>query len=147
MGLFRAARRLSPWRPASCLPLRRAELGTHLVGGAVTGIDRERMLREAYPDEQERLDVRLGRANREAKELGESLARAQSARRETRTEADRRATHDVLKVRLPLGYRARLQRLADEDGYSVAEWVQTWIEMAETEIAGLRARPARRVKR
>lgn len=52
-------------------------------------------------------------------------------RPEKRTEADRRAKQDTLKVRLPLGYRARLQALAEEDGYSVAEWISLQVDHAE----------------
>jgi len=51
---------------------------------------------------------------------------------------------EMLTVRLRAGYRDRLKALAAEDGYSVAEWVESWIEMAETELAEFRQRPPRR---
>ncbi len=59
-------------------------------------------------------------------------------------EAVLRERYDTIKLRLPLGYKARLQRLAEEDGYSASEWVATWIEMAEHEQAEWRARPPKR---
>ena len=52
------------------------------------------------------------------------------------TEAERAALYtrtDRLSVRLKPGYKARLQALSEGDGYSIAEWIETWIEMAEQE--------------
>jgi hypothetical protein len=73
-----------------------------------------------------------------------AAAPVRSSRTEKRSEADMRSRYDTIKLRLPLGYKARLQRLAEEDGYSVADWVATMVEMAESEIAALRQRPPRR---
>lgn len=56
------------------------------------------------------------------------------------TEAQRAATcerSERLQVRLRPGYVARLRALSESDGYSVAEWLETWIEEAEREIADL----------
>lgn len=56
------------------------------------------------------------------------------------TEAQRAATcerSERLQVRLRPGYAARLRALSESDGYSVAEWIETWIEEAEREIAAL----------
>ena len=114
----------------------------------MTGIDRERMLREAYPDPQERLAVRLAQDERKARELGEALAKvpppAALRRSGTQlTEAQRSATcerSEKLTVRLGPGYKARLRALSEEDGYSIAEWIETWVEMAEREIAAVRGR-------
>jgi hypothetical protein len=66
------------------------------------------------------------------------------ARRETRTEADMAKRYDTIKLRLPLGYKARLLRLAEEDGHSASDWVRTWIEAAEREIAGIKRRHPRK---
>lgn len=121
----------------------------------MTGVDRERMLRESYPDAQERLGIRLAQDDAKARELGDALGRlpppAILRRSGTRlTEAQRAETcerPEALKVRLRPGYRARLRALSEEDGYSVAEWIETWVEMAESEIRGIRERPAKRRKR
>jgi hypothetical protein len=61
-------------------------------------------------------------------------------------EAERAATYertDRLSLRLRPGYAARLRTLSEGDGYSVAEWVETWIEMAEREA---RASPMIQIK-
>ena len=66
------------------------------------------------------------------------------------TEDQRSATcerPESLKVRLRPGYRARLRALSEEDGYSIAEWIETWVEMAESEIASIRERPKKRPRR
>ncbi len=61
-----------------------------------------------------------------------------------------RERYDTIKIRLPRGYKARLQRLAESDGYSVAEWITTWIEIGELEAAEAEQfgrRPSRRAPR
>jgi hypothetical protein len=58
------------------------------------------------------------------------------------TESERRT--ESLKVRLQPGYKARLAALAESDGYSIAEWIETWVEMSEKEIEGVTARRASR---
>lgn len=81
----------------------------------------------------------------------ERLARQRNTGSGTRlTEAQRSATcerPERLQVRLRPGYVARLRSLSEEDGYSVAEWIETWVEMAESEIRGIRERPAKRPKK
>jgi len=55
------------------------------------------------------------------------------------TEAERAATcerSERLQVRLRPGYVARLRALSESDGYGVAAWIETWIEMAEREARG-----------
>jgi hypothetical protein len=71
-----------------------------------------------------------------AKRSGTRLSNAERAETCERTE--------MLTVRLRAGYRDRLKALAAEDGYSVAEWVESRVEMAETELAEFRQRPPRR---
>jgi hypothetical protein len=36
-----------------------------------------------------------------------------------------------LSLRLRRGVKARLRALAETDGYTLAEWIETWVEMAE----------------
>ncbi len=73
----------------------------------------------------------------------QNLNAAQAARHRSGarlTEAQRAATcerSERLQVRLRPGYAARLRALSESDGYSVAEWIETWIEEAEREIAAL----------
>jgi len=55
-----------------------------------------------------------------------------------------------LNLRLPTGLTARLRALAESDGYSIAEWIETWVEWEEseaTEATEARAREARPVRR
>ena len=84
----------------------------------------------------------------EAVEAAAIAERPRNPRSGTRlTEAERAATcerSERLQVRLRPGYAARLRALSEADGYSVAEWVETWIEMAEREIADLGQRPKRK---
>lgn len=114
----------------------------------MTGIDDDRFLREAYPDPQERLAVRLAQDEAKAREyavLGRVLGGSRSGTR--LTEAQRAVTcarSERLQVRLRPGYVARLRELSEGDGYSVAEWIETWIEMAESELAEFRQRPPKR---
>jgi hypothetical protein len=72
-----------------------------------------------------------------AKRSGTVLTEAERASRSERT--------DRLSLRLRPGYVARLRALADEDGYSAAEWIETFVDTAESEIAEFREqRPAKR---
>jgi hypothetical protein len=117
------------------------------------------------------LETKLAEIDRDARELGAAVGRvmtsvgsrgplpgetaeraaARLSRSGTRlTEAQRSETcerPEALKVRLRPGYRARLRALSEDDGYSVAEWIETWVEMAESEIASVRERPAKRPKK
>lgn len=100
-----------------------------------------RIRRESAVDAQAHGDAVVAQLERE-------LARSRSGTR--LTEAQRAETcerPEALKVRLRPGYRARLRALSEDDGYSVAEWIETWVEMAESEIRGIRERPAKRPKK
>ena len=44
------------------------------------------------------------------------------------TEAQKRERFDAIKLRLPLGYKSRLQALAADAGYTASERVAKWIE-------------------
>jgi hypothetical protein len=58
-------------------------------------------------------------------------------RRETRTEADMAERYDRINLRLPRGYRRKLDALAEHEGQSAAKCVATWIDGAERELAEL----------
>jgi predicted ArsR family transcriptional regulator len=41
---------------------------------------------------------------------------------------------EAVKLRLPPGYAAKLRTLAESDGYSISEWVASFVDMAERDI-------------
>lgn len=64
--------------------------------------------------------------------------RRAKARRETRTEADMADRYDTVKLRLPRGYKHRLDALCAAEGQSASKLVATWIDGAERELRALR---------
>lgn len=108
---------------------------------------------ESVEAEGRRVGAAMGRSNAAAAAIGcllpgqtadsPNLNAAQIARHRSGarlTEAQRAATcerSERLQVRLRPGYAARLRALSESDGYSVAEWIETWIEMAEREEDGM----------
>lgn len=105
-------------------------------------------------NEQDELDYQRDREMGDGPEPGDQFGSAPlpldepfRARSGSRlTEAQRAATcerSERLQVRLRPGYAARLRALSESDGYSVAEWIETWIEEAEREIAALAKRRKR----
>ncbi len=43
------------------------------------------------------------------------------------------AARDTVKLRLPLGYKARLQAICEHDAISMSEWVAGCVDAAEAE--------------
>ena len=55
----------------------------------------------------------------------------------------REAGLERLSVRLLAGYKDRLRALAEEEGFSVGEMIESWIEIEEHEQAQARLRSRR----
>ncbi len=68
----------------------------------------------------------------------DAIAERPAVRRETRTEADMRDRYDTVKLRLPLGYAAKLDAICEDSGMSRAEQVAGMIDGESSELARLR---------